>query len=35
MYKILWALLPLLFIGCKKEESVKKEEIKDVFLLIS
>lgn len=28
MYKILWALLPLLFIGCKKEESVKKEEIK-------
>lgn len=30
MYKILWALLPLLFIECKKEESVKKEEIKVV-----
>ncbi|UHO38503.1 hypothetical protein H5J24_23880 [Chryseobacterium capnotolerans] len=28
MYKVLLALLPMLFIGCKKEEPVKKEVIK-------
>lgn len=30
MHRILLALLPLLFIGCKKEEPVKKEEVKVV-----
>ncbi|UKB83749.1 hypothetical protein LF887_22525 [Chryseobacterium sp. MEBOG06] len=28
MYKVLLALLPMLFIGCKKEEPVKKEVVK-------
>ncbi|BAP33812.1 uncharacterized protein CHSO_4775 [Chryseobacterium sp. StRB126] len=30
MHRFLLALLPLLFIGCKKEEPVKKEEVKVV-----
>jgi len=28
MYKLLLGLLPLLFVACKKENPVKKEEVK-------